>query len=68
MTEGRAIVLIFAATLVVFIGACGLLASFTTDGTAFALAMILIGGAGAHACSLVVIHYSDKSQSQRPRR
>ena len=67
MTKGRAIVLIFLATLAVFIGVCFFLASFTKDGTAFGLAMILVGGAGAHASSLVVMHYSD-SESERRRR
>jgi len=65
MTEFRAHVLILAATLIVLGGACLGLATIDADGTAYAVAMVLIGGAGADTSSRVVMHYGPSRRRRR---
>jgi hypothetical protein len=57
MTEFRAHLLILAGTLIVLTGVCLGLAAIDADGTAYAVAMVLVGGAGADTSSRVVMHY-----------
>jgi uncharacterized membrane protein len=65
MTELKAHLLIFAAMLIVMTGVSFVLASVNAGGTAYAVAMVLVGGGAAHASSLVVMHYGSSRQRRR---
>jgi glycine cleavage system pyridoxal-binding protein P len=60
MTEFRAHLLIFAAMLVAMTVVCIALASIDAGGAAYAVAMMLVGGAAADTSSRVVMHYASK--------
>jgi predicted Na+-dependent transporter len=60
MTEFKAHLLIFAAMFVVMTAVCFGLASINAGGTAYAVAMMLVGGAAADTSSRVVMHYGEQ--------
>ncbi len=65
MTEAKAIVLIFLAICIVMTGACVALGAMNASGTAYAVALVLVGGAAGHASSRVIVHYApSRRQSQ----
>jgi hypothetical protein len=62
MTELRAHLLIGAAMLIVMAAVCVVLGSLNAGGTAYGVAMMLVGGGAAHASSRVVVHYGPSGQ------
>jgi hypothetical protein len=64
VTEFRALALIFVAACALSAGVTAGLSAMQANGSLIALAVILIIGVGASACTLVGMHYSD-GRSQR---
>jgi membrane protein implicated in regulation of membrane protease activity len=60
MTEFRAILLVFAAGMILTVVACLALGAMHASGTAYALVAVLLISAGADTCSRVGMHYTSK--------
>jgi sugar phosphate permease len=65
VTETRAIILIFLAMLLVLTAVCLVLGAMNASGTAYAVAMVLVGGVAADASSQVVMHYGPSRRRRR---
>lgn len=65
MTEFKAHLLICIAMLIVMTAVCFILGSMQASGTAYGVAMMLIGGGAAHLSSRVVMHYGPSGQHRQ---
>jgi hypothetical protein len=65
MTETKALTLIFLTMLAVLTAVCFVLGAMDASGTAYAVAMVLVGGAAADGSSQVVMHYGPSRRRRR---
>jgi hypothetical protein len=57
MSKARALKIGMAATVVVTTAACAALMAMHAGGELVAVAMVVLGGSGAHVLSRIVMHY-----------
>jgi hypothetical protein len=65
MTEFKAHLLICVAMLAIMTAICFIFGSINASGTAYGVAMMLVGGGAAHLSSRVVMHYGASGQQRQ---
>jgi hypothetical protein len=65
MTEFKAHLFICITMLVVMTAICLILGSMSASGTAYGVAMMLVGGGAAHLSSRVVMHYGSSGRRRQ---
>jgi uncharacterized membrane protein YhiD involved in acid resistance len=65
MSERRAVILMFAATMFVTTSVAAALMAMHVDGSLIAVASMVVGGLGIHALSMVIVRYEPPEQRRR---